>query len=71
MAINAFVLHGREPLFVDMGTVACAADFLVDLGLVIDRTLRWIWLTHTDFEYIGSLAPCSSRIRRSGSLPLF
>jgi hypothetical protein len=57
LAINAFVLHGEEPLLVDTGTVAGGAEFMAALGSVIDpQELRWIWLTHTDFDHIGSLA---------------
>jgi flavorubredoxin len=54
--INAFVLHGREPLLVDTGPVIQADDFARTLETVIDpMELRWIWLTHTDFDHIGSL----------------
>jgi flavorubredoxin len=57
IAINAFVLHGSEPVLVDTGTVAGSADFMAALASVIDPAeLRWIWLTHTDFDHIGSLA---------------
>jgi Metallo-beta-lactamase superfamily len=57
LAINAFVLHGAEPLLVDTGTVAGGAEFMATLESVIDpQELRWIWLTHTDFDHIGSLA---------------
>lgn len=56
IAVNAFVLHGSEPVLVDTGTVAGAADFMTTLRSVIDPAeLRWIWLTHTDFDHIGSL----------------
>ena len=56
IAINAFVLHGSEPVLVDTGTVAGRDDFLETLRSVIDpAALRWIWLTHTDFDHIGSL----------------
>jgi hypothetical protein len=56
IAINAFVLHGAEPLLVDTGTVAGGGEFLTALRSVIDPAeLRWIWLTHTDFDHIGSL----------------
>ena len=53
LAINAFVLHGSDPVLVDTGTVAGGAEFMsaIDPG-----ELRWIWLTHTDFDHIGSLA---------------
>ena len=57
LAINSFVLHGTEPLLVDTGTLAGSADFLAALASVIDpQALRWVWLTHTDFDHIGSLA---------------
>lgn len=57
LAINAFVLHGTEPILVDTGTVAGAPEFMTTLASVIDPAdLRWIWLTHTDFDHIGSLA---------------
>ena len=56
LTINSFVVHGTEPLLVDTGTVAGGADFLAALRSVIDpQALRWIWLTHTDFDHIGSL----------------
>ena len=54
--INAFVLHGAEPVLVDTGTVLQSEDFMAALRSVIDPSdLRWIWLTHTDFDHIGSL----------------
>jgi hypothetical protein len=54
--INAFVLHGPEPVLVDTGTVLQSEDFMAALRSVIDPSdLRWIWLTHTDFDHIGSL----------------
>jgi hypothetical protein len=57
LAINAFVLHGPEPILVDTGTVAGSGEFMTALASVIDPAeLRWIWLTHTDFDHIGSLA---------------
>ena len=56
LAINAFVLHGTEPILVDTGTVAGAREFMAALTSVVDPAeLRWIWLTHTDFDHIGSL----------------
>ncbi len=67
LAINAFVLHGAEPLLVDTGTVAGGTEFVATLESVIDpQDLRWIWLTHTDFDHIGSMATLlelNSRIR--------
>src|SRR5215475_7096582 len=54
--INAFVLHGPEPILVDTGPVIESAEFLPALRGVIDPAeLKWIWLTHTDFDHIGAL----------------
>jgi flavorubredoxin len=54
--INAFVLKGSEPLLVDTGTVVESAEFLAALRSVTDPAeLKWIWLTHTDADHIGSL----------------
>ena len=56
LPVNAFVLHGAEPMLVETGSVVDAAEFLDALGTVIDPLdLRWIWLSHTDFDHIGSL----------------
>lgn len=56
LAINAFVIHADEPVLVDTGAVRESDDFMAALRSVIDPAdLRWIWLTHTDFDHIGSL----------------
>jgi flavorubredoxin len=57
LAINSFVLHGAETVLVDTGTAAGPTEFMAELASVINPDeLRWIWLTHTDFDHIGSLA---------------
>ena len=54
--INAFVIKGSEPILVDTGAVVESGDFMPVLKSLIDPAdLRWIWLTHTDFDHIGSL----------------
>ena len=56
LAINAFVIHAAEPVLVDTGAVRESEDFMAALRTVIDPAdLRWIWLTHTDYDHIGSL----------------
>jgi flavorubredoxin len=56
LAINAFVIHASEPVLVDTGAVRESDDFMAALRNVVDPAeLRWIWLTHTDFDHIGSL----------------
>ncbi len=54
--INAFVIKGAEPILVDTGSVVESAEFMPVLRSIIDPAdLRWIWLTHTDMDHIGSL----------------
>jgi flavorubredoxin len=54
--INAFVIDAAEPVLVDTGAVRDSEDFMAALRTVIDPAdLRWIWLTHPDFDHIGSL----------------
>lgn len=54
--VNAFVIKGREPLLVDTGAGVERESFMSTLRSVIDpQDLRWLWLTHTDFDHIGSL----------------
>jgi flavorubredoxin len=56
LPVNAFVLKGREPLLVDTGAAVESDDFMAKLRSVIDPSeLKWIWLTHTDFDHMGSL----------------
>jgi flavorubredoxin len=54
--INAFVIKGPEPILVDTGAGVQHAEFMTALRSVIDPSeLRWLWLTHPDFDHIGSL----------------
>ncbi len=54
--VNAFVIKGPEPILVDTGAIVERDDFMSTLRSVIDPAeLRWLWLTHTDFDHIGSL----------------
>lgn len=54
--VNAFVLHGEEPILVDSGAVVMHEEFWQALGSVIDpRDIRWIWLSHTDADHTGTL----------------
>ena len=50
------MLHGDAPVLVDTGSIAQADEFDAALRSVVDvADLRWIWLTHTDFDHIGLL----------------
>jgi flavorubredoxin len=54
--INAFVIKGKEPVLVDTGPVVERKEFMTTLRAVIDpMELRWLWLTHTDFDHVGCL----------------
>jgi hypothetical protein len=56
LPINAFVLHGDEPVLVDTGRPVERQAFLDALSSVIDpSTIRWIWLTHPDRDHMGAL----------------
>lgn len=53
---HAFVIDGPEPMIVDAGPGGAEAGFQAALGATIDPSeLRWLWLTHTDPDHIGSL----------------
>jgi len=54
--VNSYVFKGAEPLLVDTGIVVQSGEFMAALRSVIDPAeLRWIWLSHTDFDHIGML----------------
>jgi hypothetical protein len=62
LAINAFVIKGREPLLVDTGAPLDGAgadvtsDFMDALRRVVDPAdLRWIWLTHADMDHVATV----------------
>jgi flavorubredoxin len=56
LPVNAFVLKAAQPVLVDAGLVPLSDEFMEKLSSVIDPSdLRWLWLTHTDQDHIGSL----------------
>jgi hypothetical protein len=56
LPINAFVVHGEQPVLVDTGRPVVKAEFLDALHSVIDPgEIRWIWLTHPDRDHMGAL----------------
>lgn len=56
LPINAFLIRGSEPVLVDTGFGAVRDAFMETLRAQIDPAeIRWIWLTHTDPDHVGSL----------------
>jgi flavorubredoxin len=54
--VNAFLIMAKEPVLVDTGLVPDTDDFMHSLRSLIDpNDLKWLWLTHTDQDHIGSL----------------
>lgn len=54
--VNSFLLKATEPVLVDTGLVPLCDEFMKKLSSVIDPVdLKWLWLTHTDQDHIGSL----------------
>lgn len=56
LPVNAFLMKGREPMLVDTGLAATSDAFMAALESEIDPAdLKWIWLSHMDFDHIGNL----------------
>lgn len=54
---HAYLLDGPQPVLVDTGPGGSADAFRSSLESVIDpAAIRWLWLTHTDPDHIGSLS---------------
>ncbi len=72
LPVNAFVLRAAQPVLIDTGLAALRDDFLAALASVIDPAdLRWIWLTHADFDHIGNLAPVLAAAPRARVVTTF
>ena len=55
--VNAFLIRAAEPVLVDTGILSESEAFMEGLESVIDiEDIRWVWLTHTDPDHIGSLS---------------
>jgi glyoxylase-like metal-dependent hydrolase (beta-lactamase superfamily II) len=56
LPVQAFVRDGGEPLLVDTGVAGLREEFLEALrSVVAPEEIRWIWITHADFDHIGNL----------------
>ena len=57
LAAHAFLLDGEEPVLVDAGPGGAQESFRQALASVVEpAALRWLWLTHTDPDHVGSLS---------------
>jgi glyoxylase-like metal-dependent hydrolase (beta-lactamase superfamily II) len=53
---HAFYIDGPEPMLVDAGPGGAEDGFRQALAELVDpASLRWLWLTHTDPDHMGSL----------------
>jgi flavorubredoxin len=58
LPVNAFLLMSKEPVLIDTGLVPLSDGFMEALAGIVDlQDLKWLWLTHTDQDHIGSLWP--------------
>lgn len=56
LPVNAFLLRAQQPVLIDTGVACLGGDFRKQLHRFIDpQDLRWIWITHADFDHIGNL----------------
>lgn len=62
LPVNAYLLHGGDPLLVDTGLAVLRDEFMGALSSVIDPAeLRWIWITHMDADHVGNLQAVLAR----------
>jgi glyoxylase-like metal-dependent hydrolase (beta-lactamase superfamily II) len=55
-AVNAFLLHSREPVLIDAGIANMHEPMFTALKeLIHPADIRWIYLTHVDGDHVGCL----------------
>jgi flavorubredoxin len=56
LAVNAFLIRAAQPVLADTGLIADREPFMEALRSLIDlKDLRWLWISHTHPDHIGSL----------------
>lgn len=56
LPVNAFLIRAAQPVLIDTGLPVLRNEFLRSLrSLIAPEELRWIWITHTDVDHLGSL----------------
>ena len=54
--VNTFVIKAKEPVLVDTGLRGESDSFMERWRSLVDpEDLKWVWLTHTDQDHIGSI----------------
>lgn len=72
LPVNAFLLRAEQPVLVDTGMRASRDDFVERLASLVDLDeLRWVWLSHTDPDHIGSLEQVLARAKRARVVTTF
>ncbi len=58
LTINSFVLHSDQPVIVDTGTANDRDEMVAAIiAACSDTDPSWLWITHTDADHVGSVAP--------------
>lgn len=56
LTINCFVLHAEQPMIIDTGTTGDSEAMVAAIEAAVDpAAVRWLWITHTDADHIGSV----------------
>ncbi len=56
LPVNAFLINGEQPILVDTGLASLSDAFMQNLRSLIPlEDIRWLWLTHTDADHVGSI----------------
>lgn len=72
LPINAYLIRGEQPVLVDTGLPGLRDDFVRAVESLIDPAdLRWIYLTHADFDHVGALAELLARAPRAKVVTTF
>src|SRR5690349_15225628 len=54
--INSMVIRGAEPLVVDTDSPTNREQYLQDVFALVElQDVRWIFVSHEDFDHIGNL----------------
>ncbi len=67
LAVNCYLVQGKDPVLVDTGMPIDREDFLRNLWSLVDpEELHWIVLTHDDNDHAGNLREVMEAAPRPG-----